>query len=219
MANLWVKKSIADLKAEAFDSSEGGLKRTLSATNLVLLGIGAVIGAGFFGLTGEASARYAGPAISVSFILGGIVCAFAGLCYAEMASTVPVAGSAYTYAYATMGEFIAWLIGWDLILEYMVGATTVAINWSGYVSSFLHDRGIDLPARLLSSPGTIMIEHEHRFSFPPPGSPSASPRARGDSARGSRADLSERLWNRIRRFRRHRPCRRNSPCGRNVHGP
>jgi basic amino acid/polyamine antiporter, APA family len=158
MANLWVKKSIADLKAEAFDSSEGGLKRTLSATNLVMLGIGAVIGAGFFGLTGEAAARYAGPAISVSFVLGGIVCAFAGLCYAEMASTVPVAGSAYTYAYATMGEFIAWLIGWDLILEYMVGATTVAINWSGYVASFLHDRGIDLPARLLSSPGTTMIQ-------------------------------------------------------------
>jgi basic amino acid/polyamine antiporter, APA family len=158
MANLWVKKSIADLKAEAFDSSEGGLKRTLSGTNLIMLGIGAVIGAGFFGLTGEAAARYAGPAISVSFILGGIVCAFAGLCYAEMASTVPVAGSAYTYAYATMGEFIAWLIGWDLILEYMVGATTVAINWSGYVASFLHDRGIDLPARLLSSPGTVMIE-------------------------------------------------------------
>jgi basic amino acid/polyamine antiporter, APA family len=158
MANLWVKKSIADLKSEAYDNSEGGLKRTLSATNLVMLGIGAVIGAGFFGLTGEASARYAGPAISLSFILGGIVCAFAGLCYAEMASTVPVAGSAYTYAYATMGEFIAWLIGWDLILEYMVGATTVAINWSGYVASFLHDRGIDLPARLLSSPGTVMIE-------------------------------------------------------------
>ena len=158
MANLWVKKSIADLKAEAFDSSEGGLKRTLTGTNLILLGIGAVIGAGFFGLTGEAAARYAGPAISISFILGGIVCAFAGLCYAEMASTVPVAGSAYTYAYATMGEFIAWLIGWDLILEYMVGATTVAINWSGYVASFLHDRGIDLPARLLSSPGTVMIE-------------------------------------------------------------
>jgi basic amino acid/polyamine antiporter, APA family len=158
MANLWVRKSIADLKKEAFASEEGGLQRTLSGTNLILLGIGAVIGAGFFGLTGEASAKYAGPAISVSFVLGGIVCAFAGLCYAEMASTVPVAGSAYTYAYATMGEFIAWLIGWDLILEYMVGATTVAINWSGYVASFLHDRGIDLPARFLSSPGAMMIE-------------------------------------------------------------
>ena len=158
MANLWVRKSISDLKAEAADSHEHGLKRTLTGTNLIMLGIGAVIGAGFFGLTGEASAKYAGPAISISFVLGGIVCAFAGLCYAEMASTVPVAGSAYTYAYATMGEFIAWLIGWDLILEYMVGATTVAINWSGYVASFLHDRGIDLPARFLGSPGTLMIE-------------------------------------------------------------
>jgi basic amino acid/polyamine antiporter, APA family len=158
MANLWVRKSIADLKAEAADTSGEGLKRTLTGTNLILLGIGAVIGAGFFGLTGEASAKFAGPAIPISFVLGGIVCAFAGLCYAEMASTVPVAGSAYTYAYATMGEFIAWLIGWDLILEYMVGATTVAINWSGYVASFLHDRGIDLPAQFLSSPGTRMIE-------------------------------------------------------------
>jgi APA family basic amino acid/polyamine antiporter len=158
MPNLWVKKSIADLKAESEDTSGEGLKRTLTATNLVLLGIGAIIGAGFFGLTGEASAKYAGPAIPVSFVLGGIVCAFAGLCYAEMASTVPVAGSAYTYAYATMGEFIAWLIGWDLILEYMVGATTVAINWSGYVASFLHDRGIDLPAQFLASPGTEMIQ-------------------------------------------------------------
>jgi APA family basic amino acid/polyamine antiporter len=159
MANLFVKKSIADLKAEAAMSDQhGGLKRTLSATNLVLLGIGAIIGAGFFGLTGAASALYAGPAISLSFVLGGIVCAFAGLCYAEMASTVPVAGSAYTYAYATMGEFIAWLIGWDLILEYMVGATTVAINWSGYVASFLHDRGIDLPAQFIAAPGTQMIQ-------------------------------------------------------------
>ncbi|HEV3165836.1 MAG TPA: amino acid permease [Isosphaeraceae bacterium] len=159
MANLWVKKSIAALKAEGATSEQhGGLKRTLTSTNLILLGIGAVIGAGFFGLTGEASAKYAGPAISLSFVLGGIVCAFAGLCYAEMASTVPVAGSAYTYAYATMGEFIAWLIGWDLILEYMVGATTVAINWSGYVASFMHDRGVDLPARFLASPGTRMIE-------------------------------------------------------------
>jgi APA family basic amino acid/polyamine antiporter len=159
MANLWVKKSIEELRAEAATSDErGGLKRSLSGVNLVLLGIGAIIGAGFFGLTGQASAEYAGPAVPLSFVLGGIVCAFAGLCYAEMASTVPVAGSAYTYAYATMGEFIAWLIGWDLILEYMVGATTVAINWSGYVASFLHDRGIDLPARLLASPGTVMVE-------------------------------------------------------------
>src|SRR3954469_3751483 len=159
MANLWVRKSIGALKAEAAVSDEhGGLKRTLTASNLTMLGIGAIIGAGFFVLTGHAAAENAGPAISLSFVLGGIVCAFAGLCYAEMASTVPVAGSAYTYAYATMGEFVAWLIGWDLILEYMVGATTVAINWSGYVASFLHDRGIDIPARFLAAPGTRMIE-------------------------------------------------------------
>ena len=158
MANLWVRKSISELKAEAAESSEHSLKRTLTATNLVMLGIGAVIGAGFFVLTGHAAAENAGPAISLSFVLGGIVCAFAGLCYAEMASTVPIAGSAYTYAYATMGEFIAWLIGWDLILEYMVGATTVAIGWSGYVTSFLHDLGINIPAQFTQSPGTRLIE-------------------------------------------------------------
>jgi len=158
MANLWVRKSIASLKAEAAVSDEHTLKRTLSATNLVMLGIGAVIGAGFFVLTGHAAAENAGPAISLSFVLGGIVCAFAGLCYAEMAAAVPIAGSAYTYAYATMGEFVAWLIGWDLILEYMVGATTVAIGWSGYVTSVLHDWGINIPARFTQSPGIRLIE-------------------------------------------------------------
>src|SRR5207244_9425415 len=125
---LFARKSIASLKAEAADS-EHGLKRTLGATNLMTLGIGAIIGAGIFVLTGTAAAKNAGPAIVLSFVLGGIACAFAGLCYAEMASTVPIAGSAYTYAYATMGEFIAWIIGWDLILEYALGATTVAIGW------------------------------------------------------------------------------------------
>lgn len=158
MPNLFVRKSIASLKAEAASTDEhGGLKRTLTAWNLVLLGIGAVIGAGFFVLTGHAAAENAGPAIALSFVLGGIACAFAGLCYAEMASTVPIAGSAYTYAYATMGEFIAWLIGWDLILEYMVGATTVAIGWSGYVVSMLHSLHIDIPARFTAAPGTVMI--------------------------------------------------------------
>jgi len=107
--------------------------RTLSAWSLVSLGIGCIIGAGIFVLTGHAAATNAGPAIALSFVFGGIACAFAGLCYAEMASTVPIAGSAYTYAYATMGEFIACIIGWDLILEYALGATTVAIGWSGYV--------------------------------------------------------------------------------------
>src|ERR1700733_5152212 len=158
MANLWVRKSISRLKAEAGESKEHSHKRTLSAINLVTLGIGAIIGAGFFVLTGHAAAENAGPAVTLSFVVGGIACAFAGLCYAEMASTVPIAGSAYTYAYATMGEFIAWLIGWDLILEYMVGATTVAIGWSGYVTSVLRDFGIHIPAQFTSSPGTGMVE-------------------------------------------------------------
>jgi APA family basic amino acid/polyamine antiporter len=137
MANLFIRKSIEGLKAEAAASGEHTLKRSLSAMNLVALGIGAIIGAGIFVLTGHAAAANAGPGIALSFVLGGIVCAFAGLCYAEMASTVPIAGSAYTYAYATMGEFIAWIIGWDLILEYALGAVTVSIGWSGYVVSFL----------------------------------------------------------------------------------
>ena len=152
MANLMATKSIAALKAEAATGGEHGLKRTLSAMNLVSLGIGAIIGAGIFVLTGSAAANYAGPSIALSFVLGGIACAFAGLCYAEMASTVPIAGSAYTYAYATMGEFVAWIIGWDLILEYSLGATTVAIGWSGYVVSFLKSLGVVLPERLTSAP-------------------------------------------------------------------
>jgi APA family basic amino acid/polyamine antiporter len=158
MANLWVRKSISALQAESATSDAAGFKRTLTGLNLVTLGIGAIIGAGFFVLTGHAAAVNAGPAVTLSFVFGGIACAFAGLCYAEMASTVPIAGSAYTYAYATMGEFIAWLIGWDLILEYMVGATTVAIGWSGYVTSVLRDFGIQIPAQFTSSPGTKLID-------------------------------------------------------------
>ena len=158
MATIWIRKSIAVLQAEAkageFGSVPGepGLRRTLSLTSIVALGIGAVIGAGIFVLTGHAAAAYAGPAVSLSFVLAGFVCALAGLCYAEMASTVPVAGSAYTYAYATMGEFIAWIIGWDLILEYAFGATTVAIGWSGYVTSFLRDFGLVIPTRFSAAP-------------------------------------------------------------------
>ena len=151
---------MAVLKAEAEETeaqalvTHGGvpLKRTLSAWSLISLGIGCIIGAGIFVLTGHAAATNAGPAIALSFVLSGIACAFAGLCYAEMASTVPIAGSAYTYAYATMGEFIAWIIGWDLILEYALGATTVAIGWSGYVVSFLHDLGIPISDQFASSP-------------------------------------------------------------------
>jgi basic amino acid/polyamine antiporter, APA family len=160
MANIWARKPISVLEAEAQErdvqtlTTHGGvpLKRTLSATDLVSLGIGAIIGAGIFVLTGHAAAANAGPAITLSFALGAVACAFAGLCYAEMASTVPIAGSAYTYAYATMGEFIAWIIGWDLILEYALGATTVAIGWSGYVVSFLKDLGIAVPDAYAGSP-------------------------------------------------------------------
>ncbi|HEY7298473.1 MAG TPA: amino acid permease [Xanthobacteraceae bacterium] len=160
MANLWARKPIAMLEAEAENRDVQALlthdgvplKRTLSAVNLVALGIGAIIGAGIFVLTGHAAAANAGPAIAVSFVLGAVACAFAGLCYAEMASTVPIAGSAYTYAYATMGEFIAWIIGWDLILEYALGATTVAIGWSGYVVSFLRDFGVVVPAQYAGAP-------------------------------------------------------------------
>jgi len=160
MANIWVRKSVAALQAEAEESETTAaelrgrvpLRRTLSALNLLALGIGAIIGAGIFVLTGHAAAANAGPAITLSFLLGAVVCGCAGLCYAEMASTVPIAGSAYTYAYATMGEIVAWIIGWDLLLEYALGAATVAIGWSGYVVSFLKDLGIVLPAGFTGSP-------------------------------------------------------------------
>ena len=160
MTNLWARKSIAALRVEAEEpdvqalTTHGGipLKRTLSATSLVALGIGAIVGAGIFVLTGHAAAVNAGPAIGLSFVLSAIACAFAGLCYAEMASTVPISGSAYTYAYATMGEIVAWMIGWDLILEYALGATTVAIGWSGYAVSLLGDFGIAVPDRYARSP-------------------------------------------------------------------
>jgi basic amino acid/polyamine antiporter, APA family len=155
MPNLWARKSIAALKEEYAKGKE--LKQTLSALDLTMLGIGAIIGAGIFVLTGHAAAANAGPAIALSFVLGGVACVFAGLCYAEMASTVPIAGSAYAYAYATMGEFIAWLIGWDLILEYSLGATTVAIGWSGYFVSLLNGFGLHIPPQFTSSPGSILV--------------------------------------------------------------
>ncbi|HET8715441.1 MAG TPA: amino acid permease, partial [Holophagaceae bacterium] len=144
MAGLFAKKDLDRLIADANDpnAGEGGhgggtLQRHLGAFNLTTLGIGAIIGAGIFSLTGVAAALYAGPGIVYSFIIGGILCALAGLCYAEMAAMVPVAGSAYAYSYATMGEFIAWIIGWDLVLEYAFGAVTVSVSWSGYFMSLL----------------------------------------------------------------------------------
>jgi basic amino acid/polyamine antiporter, APA family len=159
VANYFIRKSISGMQAEA-EKADGpqpthgvpSLKRSLSALTLVSLGIGDIIGAGIFVLTGHAAAANAGPAITLSFVLAGFVCACAGLCYAEMASTVPVAGSAYTYAYATMGELVAWVVGWDLIFEYALGAATVAIGWSGYVVSFLKDLGITVPPALAGAP-------------------------------------------------------------------
>ncbi len=157
MSQWFLTKSIADLQKEAADS-EHGLKRALSATNLVTLGIGAIIGAGIFVLTGQAAANYAGPAIVMSFLLAGFACALAGLCYAEMASMIPIAGSAYTYAYATLGEFVAWVIGWDLILEYSFAASTVAVGWSGYFVSLLDQFGIIVPPEFRAGPGTTLLQ-------------------------------------------------------------
>jgi APA family basic amino acid/polyamine antiporter len=156
--SLFATKSIEQLTAEAAETGEHALKRVLGPLNLMTLGVGAIIGAGIFVLTGLAAAQYAGPGIVLSFMLAGLACAFAGLCYSEFASMIPVAGSAYTYGYATLGEFFAWIIGWDLILEYSVGAATVAVGWSGYVVSFLRGFGIVVPPELISSPGTVLVE-------------------------------------------------------------
>jgi APA family basic amino acid/polyamine antiporter len=149
---LWATKSISVLRAEAEETGERSLNRSLGALNLTTLGIGAIIGAGIFVLTGVAAARFAGPAVPLSFVAAGIACAFAGLCYAEMASAVPVAGSAYTYSYATMGEFIAWIIGWDLILEYSLGAATVGVGWAGYFTSLMDFLGLHIPTHFAAAP-------------------------------------------------------------------
>ncbi len=148
--SLFARKDISALQAEV--GSDQSLKRALGPVNLVALGIGAIIGAGIFVLTGQAAANYAGPAIVYSFILAGTACALAGLCYAEFSAMIPIAGSAYTYGYATLGELLAWIIGWDLILEYLFAASTVAVGWSGYVVSFLKDIGINIPPQYTSAP-------------------------------------------------------------------
>src|SRR5438270_1165985 len=151
MSLLFQTKSLERIKAE----SEGGeqhLKKTLGPFNLVALGIGAIIGAGLFSLTGIAAADNAGPAVVLSFVVAAIGCAFAGMCYSEFATMIPIAGSAYTYAYATMGELLAWIIGWDLVLEYAVGAATVSVSWSSYVAKLAHMYGIELPPSLIHCP-------------------------------------------------------------------
>lgn len=157
MSQLQKRKPISLLLSEANDD-EKGLKKTLGSTALIALGIGAIIGAGLFSITGLAAANYAGPGIMISFVIAAVGCALAGLCYAEFASMIPVAGSAYTYSYATMGEYIAWIIGWDLVLEYAVGAATVASSWSGYFGKLLSNYGLAFPDYLIKTPfdGGIM---------------------------------------------------------------
>jgi len=157
LSRLLVNKPLDVLLKESQESGEHSLKRALGPLNLITLGIGAIIGAGIFVLTGSAAANYAGPAIVLSFVLAGIACLFAGLCYAEFASLIPIAGSAYTYGYATLGELFAWIIGWDLILEYAFGAATVSSGWSGYLLSFLNDFGIHIPPSLTGAPGTVLV--------------------------------------------------------------
>jgi APA family basic amino acid/polyamine antiporter len=153
---LWTKKPLSVLQTEASGEGEHSLRRALGALNLTSLGIGAIIGAGIFVLTGSAAAQYAGPAVVLSFVLAGLGCLFAGLCYAEFAAMIPIAGSAYTYGYATLGEFIAWIIGWDLILEYLFGASTVAVGWSGYFGALLGQMGIGLPPAFAQAPFTAV---------------------------------------------------------------
>jgi basic amino acid/polyamine antiporter, APA family len=159
---LWSRKSVAVLQREAAAEGEGGLNRTLSASNLMLLGIGAIIGAGIFVLTGNAAAQYAGPGVVLSMVAAGLACGFAGLCYAEFASMIPIAGSAYTYGYATMGELVAWIIGWDLMLEYLFGAATVAVGWSGNFVKFLAEFGIVIPEQWTNAP--FAVDAANNFS-------------------------------------------------------
>src|ERR1700745_2347627 len=157
MANLLAKKPLNLILSEAAETGEHSLRRALGPGNLISLGIGAIIGTGIFVLTGTAAANHAGPAIVLSFTLAAVACVFAGLCYAEFGSMIPVAGSAYPYGYATLGEFIAWIIGWDLILEYALGAATVASGWSGYVLSFPGDFRIRVSPKVAGAPGTVFL--------------------------------------------------------------
>ncbi|HLR36536.1 MAG TPA: amino acid permease [Chitinophagaceae bacterium] len=152
---LFTRKPLGALLEESSESKKG-LKKALSARSLIALGVGALVGAGLFSLTGIAAADYAGPGIMISFVIAGVGCAFAGMCYAEFASMIPVAGSAYTYSYATMGEFVAWIIGWDLVLEYALGAATVASSWSGYLNELFQSLGVALPPELMMSPFDVV---------------------------------------------------------------
>src|ERR1051326_446664 len=164
MSNLLKTKSLDVLMTEAQETGEHSLKRALGPINLITLGIGAIIGAGIFVLTGQAAAMYAGPAIMLSYILAGLGCVFAGLCYAEFASMIPIAGSAYTYGYATLGEIFAWIIGRDLILEYAFGAAAVASGWSSTLIAFLQDYGVNLPPQICDTPGSVWVFYHDRWA-------------------------------------------------------
>lgn len=157
MSKLLATKPIESILNEASETGSQTLKRSLGANNLIALGIGAIIGTGIFVLTGPTAANYAGPAVVYSFIVAAVACVFAGLCYAEFAAMIPVAGSAYTYGYATLGEIFAWIIGWDLVLEYAFGAATVCSGWSGYVLSLLQDFHIRLPPAIAGTPGSVFV--------------------------------------------------------------
>jgi APA family basic amino acid/polyamine antiporter len=152
---LMTRKSVDDILASC-EADSHTLTKSLGAVSITAMGIGAIIGAGIFVLTGTAAANYAGPAIMLSFVLGGIACAFVGLCYAELSAMLPVSGSTYSYTYATMGEVFAWIIGWDLILEYAMGAATVAVGWSGYAVSILRSMGLAIPPEYTAAPGTLV---------------------------------------------------------------
>jgi basic amino acid/polyamine antiporter, APA family len=154
--SIFATKTIEQIKEEQLGSGSGGLQRVLGPWQLTMLGVGAIIGTGIFVLTGQAAAANAGPAIVISMVVAGLTSVLAALCYSEFASTVPVAGSAYTYAYATLGEFVAWVIGWDLILEYALGAATVAVGWSGILITLLSQVGLSFPAAFSAAPGTVV---------------------------------------------------------------
>src|SRR3954470_1491449 len=154
--SIFATKSIEAITREQTGHGGAVLPRVLGPNQLTMLGVGAIIGTGIFVLTGQAAAANAGPAIVLSMLLAGVVSVLAALCYSEFAASVPVAGSAYTYAYATLGEFVAWVIGWDLILEYALGAATVAVGWSGNLVTFLHQVGLSFPAAISAAPGTVI---------------------------------------------------------------
>src|SRR5512134_3758621 len=155
LRHIFARKTVEQMHAE---HQHGELKRSLGALNLVLLGIGCIIGTGIFVLTGRAAAEFAGPGIMISFVITGTLCALVALSYAELASAIPVSGSAYSYSYASMGELTAWVMGLLLVLEYGLAASTVAVGWSNYVLSLLHDVGIDLPASLRGAPGAEITD-------------------------------------------------------------